>query len=101
MSAGMIELVPTIVKVGGQAVQLVGIHQDYVCDMQYVTLLYVKGHIHSNSAYLPLGDMPLEVLNWHTAYITDAEVIGYTEDGEFIFEYELTVRDRLPYIMGG
>lgn len=94
-------LVPTNVKVAGQTVQLVGIHQDYVHEELYITTLYVEGHIHSNSAYLVLADMPFEVLNMHTAYITDAEVIGHTvATGEFIFEYELTVRDRLPYIKG-
>lgn len=94
-------LIPVPVRVAGQTVQLVGVHQDYVRDEQYVTTLYVEGHIHSNSAYLALADMPFEVLNMHTAYITDAEVIGLTVTGELQFEYELTVRDRLQYIIGG
>ena len=94
-------LIPMTVRVAGQPVQLVGIHQDYVLDEQYITMLYVQGHIHSNSAYMQLADMPYEVLNLYSAYITDAEVIGHTKEGELQFEYELTVRCRLPYIVGG
>lgn len=92
------QLIPSTVRVDGYAVQLVGIHQDYVRDNQYITTLYVRGHIRSNSAYMALADMPYEVLNLHAAYLTDADVIGHTASGELQFEYELTVRDRLPYI---
>ena len=101
MSGCVQRLIPTPVKVDGYSVQLVGIHQDYVRDEQYITTIYVEGHIHSNSAYMKLAGMPFEVLNMHTAYMTDADVVGYTGTGELLFEYELTVRDRLPYIIGG
>lgn len=100
MSTCVQRLVPTTVRVAGQTVQLVGIHQDYVCDEQYVTTLYVEGYLHCTGAYMSLADMPFEALNFQSAYITDAAMIGYGTDGKFIFEYELTVRCRLPYIMG-
>ena len=97
----MHKLSPVAVKVADSDVQLVGIHQDYVFNDTYITYLYVEGHIRSNSAFMPLAEVPFEILNMHTAYITDASVIGYTSTGEFIFNYELTVRVRLPYLLGG
>ena len=94
-------LIPAMlmVRVDGHTVQLVDIRQERVRDDQYITMLYVRGHIHSNSAYMVLEDMPCEALNRHVAYLTDADVIGHTDGGELQFEYELTVRDRVPRII--
>lgn len=92
---------PTVVKVAGSIVQFVGIHQDYIRNDRYLTMLYVRGRIRSSNPHMRLAEMPIELLNLHTAYLTDASVIDRTADGELLFEYELTVRDLLPCIMEG
>lgn len=87
------------VRVAGCPVTLVGIYQDYVWADRYLTTLHVVGRIHSDSAYLPLADMPHDILNLQTAYMTDAELVGLSVTDGFVFKYELTVRDKLPYIL--
>lgn len=89
------------VRVAGCPVQLVDICQDNVIGNLYLTTLCVEGHIHCTSGFMPLSDMPFDILNIQTAYITDASVIGRTDSDEFIFRYTLTLRSLLPYLLEG